>query len=389
MKPLVIQGMHGLGDCLHQRAVVKHYLAQGRTIYLETSWPAVYHDLKLTEPGQPINRLFLIRKPVALRTQTKNAARESHRFSGMQAPVGAEVMRVMYHGAEVMKTESKTVLEAMCRVTGTPYETADFRLPVPDGWAAGVKLPGYNGKPILVYRPLVARPEWRGSMMRNANPPDYAHIMRFLRAHYFVVSVADLEEGREWIVGPRLRADVEFHKGELSFEQLAALVKAADLLVTSSGFGAILGPAVGTPTISVVGGYEDGRAHDSGKRWAPYLAIEPEQPCACWTSNCQRSCNKKINLSKAALAVQHFIFELSKQRTGKVLDIFANSSMPLPDLWDMFDPEVVPGSSRPATPFGKPAFSTTLPTNHPHYLRQLQMVRAQERAAAERQGGKA
>lgn len=372
MRPLVIQGMHGLGDCLHQRAVVKFYLAQGRTIFLETSWPSVYHDLV----G---DRLKLIRRPVALRTQTKNAAREAHLFAAMSAPHG-EAIRVMYHGAEVMKTESKTVLEAMCKVTGTPYATADFRLPVPESWAEGVELPGYNGKPLLVYRPLVSRVEWRGGTMRNANPPDYAHIMRSLRAHYYVVSVADLEPGREWLVGPRLRADAEFHNGELTFEQLAALIHAADLVVTSSGFPAILGPAVGTPTISVIGGYEDGRAHDSGKRFAPYLAIEPEEPCRCWTSNCQKLCSKKINLSKASLELQHFVFETTKRQWGKPLDIFAPPLLPLPDLSSMFDPEPAKVGQPLATPFGKPAIAL-LPTNHPHYLHQLQMLRAQERAS--------
>jgi hypothetical protein len=381
VKPLVIQGMHGLGDCLHQRAVVKHYLELGRTVFLETSWPSVYHDY--VETGQ----LRLVKRNVALRTQTKNAVREHDKFHTAVAPMNGEVIRVMYHGTEVMKTNSKTVLEAMCNVTGTPYESADFRLPVPDEWAEGVELPGYNGKPILLYRPLVARPEWKGSIRRNAHPPHYAHVMRFLRRHYFVISVADLEPGREWLVGPQLRADLKFHEGQLTFEQIAALTKAASLVVTSSGFAAILGPAVGTPTLSIIGGYEDGRAHDSGMRFAPYLAIEPEQPCRCWSSACAQPCTRKLNMSKASLAIQNFIWRVTSEQTGKPLDIFRE--FPLPELADLFDPEDTGQATPLATPFGRPAFATTLPTNHPHYLRQLQMMRAKEREAVLRRGGTA
>jgi hypothetical protein len=190
------------------------------------------------------------------------------------------------------------------------YETADYTLPVPDEWLekadALIEEKWKPTKPLLIYRPLVARPEWRGSMVRNANPDDYAALFAPLREHFFVVSVADLQPGAEWITGPQLIADVELHHGEAEFETLAALFKRAALVYTSSGFGAILAPAVGTPCVSIVGGYEDGRAHDSGARFAPLLSIEPEKPCRCWTSNCHMRCTKKINIVEAAPRVRNF-----------------------------------------------------------------------------------
>lgn len=305
--PLYVEGMHGLGDNIHQRAVLRQIM-QTREVWLETSWPSVYHDLVGPD-------LHLLGRKVNLRTQTKNAQREQAKFE-RSAPPGIERMRVMYHGANVMATDSKTVLEGMCRATGTSYVDADYTLPIPYEWIqkaeAVLNSIGYTPeiaaiKPLCVYRPLVARPEWKGSMARNANEIAYAHLFAYLRNHFFVLSVADLAPGAEWIVGPKLKADAELHHGELDFETLAAVFREADLVFTSSGFAAILAPAVETPCVSIVGGYEDARAHDSGKRFAPYMAIEPARPCQCWTSSCRQMCGKEIDMIPAIDAINQFV----------------------------------------------------------------------------------
>jgi|ERR1017187_6351564 hypothetical protein len=306
MKPgLHIQGMHGLGDCLHQRAILRQ-LMRTRDVTLETSWPAIYHDL-IAEG------LHVSRRPVALRTQTKNASRESEsaKFSSRHQFVRAG-MRIAYGGGQVLDTPSKTVLEVMCNVTGTSFAEADYRLPIPLEWFDQLQkiIPDWTQKgpkPLLVYRPLVARPEWRGSMARNADPGAYNELLNSIRDKFYVISVADLGDGAEWIVGPDAKADLSFHKGELVFEALAALFKLADLVFTSSGFPAILGPAVGTPTISVVGGYEDYRCHDSGAKFSPYLAIGPRAGCSCWTSACRKVCDKSVDLDAAKEKINAFV----------------------------------------------------------------------------------
>lgn len=307
MKPgLHVQGMHGLGDCLHQRAVLRQ-LMRTRDVTLETSWPAIYHDL-IAEG------MHVARRPVGLRTQSKNAARESEsaKFSPRHSFLRAG-MRISYQGQQVLQTPSKTILEVMCNVTGTSFAEADYRLPVPPSWddalytAMGPLPDRARRRPWVVYRPLVARPEWRGSMARNADAASYSELFNRIRDKFFVVSVADLVEGQEWIVGPEAKADLSFHKGELVVEALAALFKRADLVFTSSGFAAVLGPAVGTPTISIVGGYEDPRCHDSGAEFAPYLAIGPRVPCSCWTSACRQACDKKIEMLSAMSAIDEFV----------------------------------------------------------------------------------
>jgi hypothetical protein len=306
LPPLHIQGMHGMGDCLHQRAIVRQ-LMQKHDVALETSWPAMYHDLIASG-------LKVTRRPVALRTQTKNAMRDSE--SAAYSPRHALTrsgMRISYHGQQVLATPSRTILEVMCNVTGTSFADADYRLPVPEVWHQYLNTrfvpKSASEKPWMLYRPLVARPEWRGSMARNADADAYHELFNSIRDRYFVVSVADLEPGKEWIVGPDAKAELSFHAGELVFEAIAALAKQSALVFTSSGFAAILGPAVETPTISIIGGYESIGCHNSGSKFAPYLALGPANGCTCWTSQCARTCNKAMDMDAARRAVTEFAGE--------------------------------------------------------------------------------
>lgn len=305
-KPLYhFEGMHGLGDNLHQRAVLRA-LMQRYTVWLDTSWPCIYHDL--VPQG-----LRLVHRPVALRTQLKNAMRESERQKFLRPPLGTRgpKMHMIYQRATV---GNGTILKAMFKCAGIPheYENFDFSLPVLAAWheqLSHVFDPDGVTKPLMIYRPLTVRPEWRGGAQRNANAQNYAEILHAIRDSFFVVSVADLEPEREWTIGPQLRADATFHKGELTFEMLAALVQRADLLYTSSGMGAILAPSVGTPCISVQGGYHPSSWHADGAKHAPWLGIDPTRTCDCASSSCVSPCAKNIDVPDAVAKVKAFLAE--------------------------------------------------------------------------------
>ncbi len=301
LPPLHVVGMHGLGDNLHQRAVIKQLMAQHEAVWLETSWPSVYHDLVA-------QGLHLIRRPVQLRTQTKNAEREVAKFDSDGPPPRTPSIQIMYHGAEVARSPSDTILEAMCNLARVSYEDADFSLPIPQTWREALYplLPfGWdNGKPLLIYRPLTERPEWRGGATRNADPDCYTRLFAKIRDRFFVVSVADLEAGREWLLGPVLKPDVVFHKGELVFEQLAALFSVADMVYCSSGFGPILAQAVGTPVISIVGGYHSWKAQRPPPLMAQdMLGIDPAQRLPKWGM----SGNKTFDVTAALDQVDDFL----------------------------------------------------------------------------------
>lgn len=301
---MLIQGMHGMGDNVHQRAIVRYFLEHGYSIDLETSWVSMYHDML----GP---KLRLVRKPTHLRTQTKNAEREAGLFA---APIAGRdrgqafdrVVKVHYRPDTVRRLRG--VLAAMCDQCGVPLEGADFRLPVPEEWKSRAmkKIGGPFGKPIMVYRPLVDRPsDWGGCNARNPDHEAYFTLAgNAARAGFHVVSVADLEPGKEWEVGIPFQAHVTLHKGELAFEELAGLLSVATLAFGSPGFIVPLSQAVGTAVVCVFGGYEQGYSFSAGRKFAPYLPINPVHPCDCFSHT--HKCDKTINLDEARYRVNEF-----------------------------------------------------------------------------------
>lgn len=291
-------GMHGLGDNLHQRAVVRQLMEQ-KPVWLETTWPCVYHDL--VGP-----RLHLVYKGSPIGTYKRNAERERARYSAAPVPTSAWPIKILYTPEQVRTCGS--VLAGMCRATNTRVEAADFRMPIPPEWdarAAQLLEQWQPSKPLLIYRPLVERSWWGGCIKRNPDHAIYATLMASIRQDYFVVSVADLKPGEEWIVGTPVDADVTLHAGELDFETLAALTARAALVFTSPGFAVILAQAVGTPSCVVFGGYEDARSFTGGARFAPYLPIEPITPCTCFSHH--HNCDKRIDGIRALKRLQLFV----------------------------------------------------------------------------------
>lgn len=288
-QPTVILGMHGMGDCLHQRAVVREYMRRG-PVYLRTPWPQLYHDMRGAN-------LKLLAPSTQLRTQAKNVSRSQ--FDQVALPPNAAMVQVEYPPADVC--QHRGVLAAMAARCGVPG-VSDFALPVPDSWQHGLDLP--DDRPVMVVRPLVERREWAGAAARNPDPVAYRAVCEALRERLgaFVVSVADLEDGREWLVGDAPRADLTLHAGELDIEALAALWKRADLVYTAPGFGLVLAQAVGAPVVSLFGGYE--RAY-SFRDDARTCKIEPDDPCDCFTHS--HGCGKRMDIERATQQALQFV----------------------------------------------------------------------------------
>lgn len=293
-RSLYVQGMHGLGDNLHQRAVLRLLLERHDEIWLETSWPSVYHDMP---------RIRCIAKGTRLRTQVKNA----HRQAGFFAPSAPDLrarMRIWYTPDAVRSRGS--VLAAMCRAVGVDHGRADFRLPVPRDWIDEARrFVGEPDRPVLIYRPLVERTEWGGCAARNPDPNAYAALFAAIRERYFVVSIADLVPGVEWMTSLPIQADREFHAGELHFEALAGLFSIASLVWASPGFAVPLAQAVETPVVCIFGGYESSRSFTSGARFSRYLGIDPKHPCECFQH--RHRCRKEIDVVAAARRIEEFV----------------------------------------------------------------------------------
>ncbi|TPJ86952.1 MULTISPECIES: hypothetical protein [unclassified Mesorhizobium] len=294
---LFIRGMHGLGDNLHQRAIIRQLMPRF-DVYLESSWIAPYHDLIA-------GGLKVLHKRTSLRTQAKNADRERNLFWRGSVPI-ARQMQISY--SPDLVRECGSVLAAMCRTADVDYARADFRLPIPAEWRERAdRLIDFwqPTKPILIYRPLNERTEWGGCQARNPDYDAYASLFASIRDQFFVVSVADLVPKKEWMVGHPIKADVECHSGELDFETLVALASRSAMVYSSPGFAVILAQAVGTPVACIFGGYEDSTSFAGGARYSPYLGIDPIKPCQCFSH--KHDCQKEIDIGAATELLQSFV----------------------------------------------------------------------------------
>ena len=300
--------MQGLGDNIHQRAVIAQIIGRGRDVWLTTPWPSVYFDFN--------HRLFLRPASSHLRTQSKNEIREAARYHGAEPPPLCDHLSVRYTPDGVRRHGS--VVAAMLSQCGCDPTQYDFRFPaLPYEWHRSIRpiLDRARGCPILIYRPLVVRVEWGGCEARNPDRDAYAELLASFRSRFFLISIADLVPRFEWITSHPVVADLEFHHGELCFEHLAALFAEATLVYTAQGFAGALAQAVGTASITVFGGYENSSSISLGARLSPTLAIDPIQPCNCWRHD--HSCKKAIDIPAAIRRIEDFINAIADYQQGR------------------------------------------------------------------------
>lgn len=278
---MIVQGMLGLGDNIHQRAVIKQ-LMEKQHITLATPWPQVYHDLV----G---DRLSLTPVDTRLRTQAKNVARSKSLYDG-RAHVSGH--RIWYSHQQIRQCGG--FLAAMCDNSRIPI--GDFSMTAKSAWVEKARsMVPSAGKPILVYRPLVSRKEWMGCAQRNPDAVAYTGILQSIRDEYFVVSIADVQAGVEWIESPDIHADLELHHGELDTETLIGMTAIADMVFCAPGFMLVMAQALRKRMIAVFGGHESARLYAHG--YAENLFIEPVSPCECFDK--YHKCDKRIDIQDA------------------------------------------------------------------------------------------
>jgi predicted SAM-dependent methyltransferase len=326
-----VTGHFGIGDNLHQRAVMR-VLMRDYDVWLHTCHFNLFHDL--IERG-----LKLILRPTNLHAQAKTIARESGSFHDAKfPPPPRDVRKVNIGYPKVLVDKYGSILESMFGCVGLKMpERPDFSLPIKPEWRRNVQdkyLSQWNteGKPLLVHRPVVIRREWDGRS-RNPDPTAYDQLYRAIRDQFFAVSIADLADGREWIDGPEQDVNVKLHRGELTFEDMAALFSEADLVFCNAGFAPVLAQAVGTPLIVVYGGRESYRTTQRvGAHLAPILPIDPMNPCDCHSAT--HRCDKRIDLDKALPRMKEFTVQ--KLRNTLLFGTFYIDSPDrdnLTDLW--------------------------------------------------------
>lgn len=257
-----LTGMQGLGDNIYQRAVLH---ALGRPVYLETAWPQLYAEMDV----------LCVQPHTILRTQLKNIA---HGHAWHRPPRNLQPQRMGYGSTGSM-------LQSMCESVGASQRRVRFDGP-------NVIIPGR--RPYIVVRPATVRAEWRADA-RNPDPRHIATAALAARdAGYDVISVADLAEGKEWVVDPLPFAHEQLHRGELGFTELLGLIAGADGVIGGVGWLAPAAVAYRVPMLLLyggAGGYNGPqRIFDNPMDLSRIVQVVPDNFCMCRDN--QHNCDK-------------------------------------------------------------------------------------------------
>ena len=204
------------------------------------------------------------------------------------------------------RTRSATsVLAAMAKYCGVPV--GDFRLPVALAWAEKAErlLARLRAGPAAADHPAAAggrRPAQpalgQGQARAQSGSRSPIRAARPACASAISSSAWPMRStGVEWMIGPAINADAEFHRGELDFETLAALTARAALVYCSPCFLTVLAQAVETPMVCVFGGFEGANSSPPARASRPGCRSSRNRACPCWNWNCRH--DKTIDIAAA------------------------------------------------------------------------------------------
>jgi hypothetical protein len=266
---MIIHSMKGLGDNVYQRAFLKNMPGP---IYLDTPWPELVSDLP---------HVHCVRPQTNLRTQAKNIARHS----SWLMPPGRQPTRQIRYGTE-------GIIPGMIASFGVMPGEFDLP-PLPPSPETGK---------YVVVRPATVRSEWRADT-RNPDPEYiYRAAWEARLLGYKVISVADLQEGQEWLVGELPQAHVQYHKGELPVEQLLALVKGAAAVIGGIGWLVPAALSAKVPAWIICGGQGGYNAPEliTPKGQSNITFAVPDNFCRCRLK--MHNCDKRISDYDSKLA---------------------------------------------------------------------------------------
>lgn len=259
---ITVNGMRGLGDAIYSRAFIKQL--KGSVCY-ETPWPELVSDLPNVQCCRPVTNL---------RTQQKNIARQTQ---WVNKPRHGTQLNIAYG--------SEGILHGMQRAFRVAPGVMDLP-PLPDMFS--------DAHPYVVVRPVTLRTEWM-AMSRNPEPEYVAWASaEAARRGYQVISVADLEYGKEFIVGEAPPAHLEYHQGQLDVLQLLAMISGASAVIGGIGWIVPACIAAKVPAWIVCGG--------QGGFNAPELICPPgttvsfsvpDNFCRCKSKD--HNCDKRIS----------------------------------------------------------------------------------------------
>lgn len=239
-----IKGMDQIGDSIYSRQFVNRLLVEGHDVYITTAYPKFYQWWPApTGTGAIQTKTLHFVQPYSF---TRKAAKMSFVESQLlpdleylsEVPSGIEKEIDFHYNGTDLKTHG--IVGSIEKRFGFEAGSTVFSDIVNDWFKFGintdhrVKLP--KDKKIAVVRPVTSRKEFPAPT-RSPEPHYIGWIARTLRNNgYHVISIADIDEADEFLVGSAPPADQTFHRGELGLDGALSLMQSADLVVGGSGF---------------------------------------------------------------------------------------------------------------------------------------------------------
>jgi hypothetical protein len=268
------------------RPAVRYAVHTFGEVYVQTAWPQLYHDL-------PVR---LLKPDRMMRTEEDNLKRVSTTVWSAPPPT-AEILNMSYD-IDRLSVQNTPLRSALRGVGAVNWESlpVDFSLPIKPEWRVralerlrflGVEPGSYS----LVHPPTV-RSEW----INTARNPRHEYVQQTVLALPGPwISFAHLQEGKEWLAGPPLPTDWDFHRGELEIGELAALISLARVTVAAPSFVLPMVAAVRATGLILWGGYHPPEyCLDTSMLSEKLFIAAPLRPCACL--NYHHECDRELDL---------------------------------------------------------------------------------------------
>jgi hypothetical protein len=273
---MTVSTMHGLGDSLYLRPVLKWFPEQ-RIINLLTPWPQVFHDFK--------NVRICLPQLTNLRTQTANMLKHIELFNPSMPPN----IRLTYD------LQKNNIMHSYfdCLYPAQP-SWVDMSFPVKDEWIQLAKGLIKNDKPICLIRPNTLRREWMSHARNCKNEYLQLFINKYAHKYHFV-TLASIDGHREWyehdLTGIHQKIE------NIDIETTFGLFKIADVIVTAPCFWLPLGMSLNSKMLVLYGAHFSHWDINDKRIKAPNLVfVEPTpfERCAVHKPNAFKDIDRDI-----------------------------------------------------------------------------------------------
>jgi len=305
-KDLLIDGPYGFGDTFYLRSLVRHLAKKHRDIYVRTTLPEVFWDLKNIKCVRPdYNKM---------RTQQEHIEKMDKENKWSKRPKGKAfcswqaLIQPWTVNDAGYKSLSKRGNESTSEFIENEYSIGDydFSFPVKREWLKEARkeldLLNTKGKKICIIRQPTTRKEWNCSS-RNPKIEYFQMLIDKHKDDYYFISIANNKEGEEWFETELKGINKRFDKGELSLTTIFGLIKLSDMMITYPGFFSVVAAAVKSKCFCMFGGCTGPEVifhKNMGLENFEIVSPDPFCHCMLMEHNCYKEIPESVILEKFA-----------------------------------------------------------------------------------------